>query len=161
VITGSAVFAPLAEKYGLPFVVAGFEARQLNEAVQSCIHGGPGVRNFYPEAVSEAGNPKAKALLGAYFDLKDAVWRGLGILPASGYVLKEQYARWNALGENPAPEKDPGDLPAGCRCGEVILGRIDPPDCPLFGKVCTPLRATGPCMVSSEGACGIWYRNHA
>lgn len=181
VITGSAVYLPLAEKFGRPFVIAGFEARQLEAAVQSCIHGEPGVRNLYPEAVSETGNPKAKALLKTYFNLEDTVWRGLGVIPGSGYTLKKQYSHWLAgrvrpgvrvrIGAEPVTSETghdtpPADietgcdeLPAGCRCGEVILGRIDPPECPMFGKACTPLRATGPCMVSSEGACGIWYRN--
>jgi hydrogenase expression/formation protein HypD len=171
VITGSAAFEPLSKKYPRPFVIAGFEAKQLEKAVYDCIQGGPGVRNLYPEAVSKEGNPKAKALLETYFDLKDAAWRGLGTISKSGYILKSKYAHWipkQARDDSVIAGADPqsmpvesyGDaLPDGCRCGEVILGRIDPPDCPLFGKTCTPLRATGPCMVSSEGACGIWYRN--
>ncbi|MDR0875844.1 MAG: hydrogenase formation protein HypD [Clostridiales Family XIII bacterium] len=182
VITGSAAYAPLAEKYGRPFVVAGFEAKQLEAAVRDCICGGSGVRNLYPEAVSEEGNARAKALLETYFDLTDAAWRGLGTIPRSGYELKSKYARWipdqvrddtpdvipNAAaviaGADPqstAAAVSSDTLPPGCRCGDVILGRIDPPDCPLFGGSCTPLRATGPCMVSSEGACGIWYRNRS
>jgi hydrogenase expression/formation protein HypD len=164
VITGSMVFLPLAEKYKRPFVIAGFEAKQLKAAVQDCIHGVPGVRNLYPEAVSKEGNIKAKALLETYFDLGDASWRGLGTIPGSGYVLKSKYAHYGLqLGTagviaNEAKQST-DSLPPGCRCGEVILGRIDPPECPLFGKTCTPLRAAGPCMVSSEGACGFWYRN--
>jgi hydrogenase expression/formation protein HypD len=171
VITGIAAFEPLAKKYPQPFVIAGFEARQLEKAVMDCIQGGPGVRNLYPEAVSADGNARAKALIETYFDLKDAAWRGLGTISGSGYVLKKQYAHWNAPNLRTGAEHgifpdgaatDCHDaLPTSCRCGEVILGRIDPPDCPLFGKACTPLRATGPCMVSSEGACGIWYRNRA
>ena len=162
VITGSEAYDSLSAKYDKPFVIAGFEDSQLKEAVRSCIEDGPGVWNLYAEAVSQSGNQKAKALIEKYFDKVDTLWRGLGVIPGSGYILKNTYMHRNALNgyEVKNDSKDSREvLPAGCRCGEVILGRIDPPDCPLFGQACTPIRATGPCMVSSEGACGIWYRN--
>ncbi|MDR1815594.1 MAG: hydrogenase formation protein HypD [Clostridiales Family XIII bacterium] len=173
VITGSRVYEPLAARYGKPFVVAGFEARHILEAVYECVRlsqRAPLVRNLYPEAVREEGNPKALALIERYFERQDAVWRGLGVIPASGYVLRDRCAEDGAAydftgssggangKEDVIPNAD-GALPQGCRCGDVILGRIDPPDCPLFGASCTPARAVGPCMVSSEGACGIWFRN--
>ena len=162
VITGSEAYDSLAAKYNKPLVIAGFEDSQLKEAVRSCLEDGPGVWNVYTEAVSQNGNPKAKALLEKYFDKNDALWRGLGVITGSGYTLKNAYMHRNAYkksAEKPGAEESCEVLPAGCRCGEVILGRVDPPDCPLFGQACTPIRATGPCMVSSEGACGIWYRN--
>ncbi|MDR1795879.1 MAG: hydrogenase formation protein HypD [Clostridiales Family XIII bacterium] len=184
VITGSRAYEPLAEKYGKPFVVAGFEARHILEAVHRCAidalairnEGRPGaVTNLYPEAVSEEGNPKALALIEQWFEKEDTPWRGLGTIPASGYALKQERRRFsfgavgNASGEPPSGSHDPQDLtdlqasqdslPPGCRCGEVILGRIDPDACPLFGASCTPAHAVGPCMVSSEGACGIWFKH--
>ena len=159
VITGSEEYDALAEKYNKPFVIAGFEAGQLDEAVKACINGGPGVKNLYPEAVTKEGNTKAKELIGKYFEKDDTLWRGLGVIPGSGYILKSEYKYRNVCPQRETGIDENEVLPDGCCCGEVILGRIDPPDCPLFGQICTPTRATGPCMVSSEGACGIWYRN--
>jgi len=162
VITGAAAYAPLAARYKKPFVIAGFEAQHILAGVYDCVrHVGASPAeahpaNLYPEAVSEHGNEKALALINKYYERKDALWRGLGNIPASAFVLKKEYA------DRSVPYEDAEDaLPEGCRCGEVILGRIDPPDCPLFGKGCAPGRAIGPCMVSSEGACGIWFKNSA
>jgi hydrogenase expression/formation protein HypD len=157
------------------------------------------VRNLYPEAVSVDGNTKATALIERYFNQVSVVWRGLGTIANSGYVLRSELNNWNvsssmydvlspqdsntdaswtnsgadALLPDPdvgalPPDLDVGTLPPdldadmsppGCRCRDVILGRVDPNRCPLFGKDCTPAHAVGPCMVSSEGACGIWFRN--
>ncbi|MCL2493575.1 MAG: hydrogenase formation protein HypD, partial [Clostridiales bacterium] len=209
VITGTRPYEALAARYGKPMVIAGFEARQLLEAVNKAIglcaaargtqikegEGGDAralTVNLYPEAVTESGNSKALALLDTYFEKEDAVWRGLGVVPASGYRLRDAYREWLYENEagieaggiaergagieaggiaergagieaggvtgNSAGIEEGAALPAGCRCGDVILGRIDPPDCPLFGKSCTPASAVGPCMVSSEGACGIWFK---
>jgi len=163
VITGSDAYIPLAEKYGKPFVVAGFEGEHLLSAIRAAVEGKPGVRNLYPEAVSAEGNVKAREITKKYFEPRDTVWRGLGIVPDSGYCLREEYREFEVnQGDgscgacSPAPQ-EPSPI-SSCRCGDVILGRIDPDDCPLFGHECTPTGAVGPCMVSAEGACGVWYR---
>jgi hydrogenase expression/formation protein HypD len=160
VITGSAVYAPVAEKYGKPFVVGGFEPRHLSEAVDELIRlaekGGAAVVNRYVETVSEAGNEKARAVIASYFEMRDSAWRGLGAVADSGYYLRGEYAGFDAGSFGIEAEEI---LPEGCRCTEVITGRIDPNECPLFAGVCAPGNAVGPCMVSAEGACGIWYRN--
>lgn len=167
VVTGADAYLPLSEKYGKPFVVAGFEDAHLLAAIDAAARdaaaGRAGVRNLYPEAVSAQGNPKARAFTENYFDVSDALWRGLGSVENSAYILKKDYlgfdadavARGNGDGACLPAESD---LPPGCRCGDVILGRIDPDACPLFGTACTPAHAMGPCMVSSEGACGVWRR---
>ena len=111
---------------------------------------------MYISAVSEEGNIKAKILINKYFEISDDYWRGIGIIKDSGFKLKEKYAHFGIEGDF---KEEFEIIPNGCRCRDVILGRINPVDCPLFSKVCTPLNAIGPCMVSSEGACGIWYRN--
>jgi len=167
VVTGSDAYAPLAEKYGKPFVVAGFEAGHLISAIRAAAEdaaeGRSGVRNLYPEAVSAEGNIKAQEITRRYFDLGDAVWRGLGRVAGSRYYLKQDKRGFDMLCAPSllcAPDT-PADLPEGCRCGDVILGRIDPAECPLFGAACTPSHAVGPCMVSSEGSCGVWYRSTA
>jgi hydrogenase expression/formation protein HypD len=157
VITGSSVYASLAERYGKPFVVAGFEARHLvnavYELVRAAAHGGARVANRYPEAVAEDGNVRAREAIDRYFERDLAVWRGLGRIRDSGFFLRPEHAVYDAgsrcLTEDAA-------LPDDCRCADVITGRVDPDACPAFGTACTPEHAKGPCMVSSEGACGIW-----
>jgi len=170
VITGADAYIPLAEKYNRPFIVAGFEGEHLLAAIHAAVkdasEGRGGVRNLYPEAVSSGGNLKAKEITERYFDLATAVWRGLGSVPDSGYYLKEEYSAYDmntsqgddSCGAREVEQSISRDFAEGCRCGDVILGRIDPDECPLFGTACTPVHAVGPCMVSSEGACGIWYR---
>ena len=85
------------------------------------------------------------------------MWRGLGLIDGSGLYLKNEYAAYD--GGSRGLDEDM-QLPEGCRCGDVITGRINPDQCPMFaGGKCTPMAPFGPCMVSSEGSCGIWYRN--
>ncbi|MCL1905561.1 MAG: hypothetical protein FWG06_00975 [Clostridiales bacterium] len=165
VVTGADAYIPLAEKYNRPFIVAGFEGERLLAAVRAAAEyaaeGRSGMRNLYPEAVSAQGNRKAQEVTARYFTLGGAMWRGLGHVDQSGYYLRDKirYDQFRPL------EADiryvPFCPPADCRCGDVILGRIDPDSCPLFGTACTPVSAVGPCMVSSEGACGAWYRNRS
>jgi hydrogenase expression/formation protein HypD len=160
VITGAGVYARLAARYGKPFVVAGFEGEHIVAAIYAIVRsisaGRAVARNLYPSAVSEEGNGKARALMEQYFEPCAAFWRGLGPIPDSGFRLRKAYARFDGGG----PDLGGDDaLPAGCRCGDVITGRIDPGECPAFGDACRPENPLGPCMISSEGACGIWYRN--
>jgi hydrogenase expression/formation protein HypD len=166
VVTGARAFAQLAERYGRPVVVAGFEGEHVLAAVYRIVRaaeerraGGepaPALQNLYPSAVRAEGNVRARRLVEKYFERGAAVWRGLGEIADSGFYLREAYARFDGgsrdLGADAA-------LPAGCRCGDVITGRIDPGGCPMFGGACDPVRPLGPCMVSAEGACGIWYQN--
>jgi hydrogenase expression/formation protein HypD len=161
VITGSAAYEPLAEAHGKPFVIAGFEERHLTEAVyllarEAAESAEGSVFNLYEETVRPEGNRKATEITEKYFETGEAVWRGLGILPASGFWLREE---WSAYDAGSRELTEDIDLPAGCRCADVITGRIDPDGCPLFGNVCSPGHAMGPCMVSAEGACGIWHAN--
>jgi hydrogenase expression/formation protein HypD len=165
VITGARVFARLAERYGKPFVVAGFESEHVLAAVYGVVravesgrNGGKAAsapHNLYPSAVREDGNGRAQQLIDKYFELDDAVWRGLGAIPGSGFYLRGAYARFDGGSRGFGDDA----LPEGCRCGDVITGRIDPGDCPMFGGACSPDEPLGPCMVSAEGACGIWYQN--
>jgi hydrogenase expression/formation protein HypD len=163
VITGAGVYARLAARYGKPFVVAGFEGEHIVAAIYAIVRalsaGRPAVaRNLYPSAVSEEGNAKARALTAKYFEPCTAFWRGLGSMADSGLCLRKEYARFDGGGRE-ADEDDA--LPAGCRCADVITGRIDPGECPAFGGACRPESPLGPCMASAEGACGIWHGNTA
>lgn len=160
VITGSSIFEELAEKYHKPFVISGFEGQHIIAAIyeimQQIKHKEYSMKNLYKNAVSNEGNQKAMNMIHKYFESCDDSWRGIGVIPNSALVLKEAYKEFDA-GSN--FEKIVENNPKGCSCTDVILGRIHPNECPLFDKVCTPLNAIGPCMVSTEGACGIWYKN--
>ncbi len=160
VITGSEIYRPLAEKYRKPFVVAGFEGEHLLAVIYDLVRqiekGSYEVKNLYQNAVKTQGNAKALALIDKYFTAGDATWRGLGNIPDSGMYLRDSYRHYD--GGSFGLDKDI-ELPKSCRCADVIVGRINPIDCPMFGRACTPMKPYGPCMVSAEGACGIWYRN--
>lgn len=160
VITGSSVYSSLAEKFRKPFVVAGFEGEHILAAISEIMrqigHGQGRMKNMYTGAVTAEGNMKAQEVVNYYFQPCDDYWRGIGLIPGSALRLKKEFIEYDAgsaLGDTAET------LPAGCRCADVILGRIHPVDCPLFKKTCAPLNAVGPCMVSTEGACGIWYKN--
>ena len=157
-LIGYAAYEPLAEKYQKPFVVAGFEGTDiliaLAEILDQLEAGKPKAANTYERAVTRDGNKLAMDAVMHYFEPSDASWRGIGLIPSSGLRLKPEHERFSAWpGEIPAGEK-----PAACRCGDVMLGRILPPECPLYGKACDPAHPVGPCMVSAEGACGIFLR---
>lgn len=176
VIIGSEAYAELARKYKRPFSVAGFEPEHILAAIYDLVrqiehsdlneknenlHGDEPeheeiVHNLYKNAVKTEGNQKAIGVLHKYFDEGPAMWRGLGTIEGSGLYLKKEYEEFDAGSRGLDIDKE---LPKDCCCGQVIVGRLNPNECPLFGNACTPTNPYGPCMVSSEGACGIWYRN--
>jgi len=160
-VIGADAYRPVAERYGRPCVVAGFEPLDvlagLLELIRLATAGRAEVHNEYARVVTPKGNPRARALIEEWLTPSDAWWRGLGRLPDSGYSLRPDRAEWDAA-RRLGVEVGPGAEPRGCRCGDVVAGRIDPPECPLFGRRCTPDRPVGPCMVSSEGSCAAWYR---
>ncbi len=164
VIIGSKPYEELAVDYGMPCAVAGFEAEHILAAIYDLVKQATeqkeekhsAVHNLYPNAVKVNGNEKALLVTAKYFETDGAVWRGLGRIENSGLYLRPEYAGFDAGSRG--LDKDM-ILPGGCRCAEVIVGRIDPSDCPMFGNACDPIHPFGPCMVSAEGACGTWYRN--
>ena len=155
VITGSDVFTPFAEKFGVPFVVAGFEGEQLLAAIWALIKlkDKGVVKNLYTEAVTKERNEKSYSLTEKYFEPCPAAWRGLGVIEGSGMRLKDEYSRFDAGSDNLYEDF----MPKGCSCAEVITGLKRPEECPLFGKVCTPLSPVGACMVSHEGSCFNYF----
>ncbi len=160
VIIGSEVYEPVAER-GKACVVAGFEPADVLAAVRMLVlqvkDGRSEVELEYTRAVRPEGNRKAQGLLRQVFRVSDASWRGLGTIPASGYELGEEFEEFDAtrrLDVEPPESREP----EGCRCGDVLRGAIEPPECPLFGKSCTPRKPVGSCMVSSEGTCQAHYR---
>uniref|UniRef100_UPI0006CF8D80 hydrogenase formation protein HypD n=1 Tax=Clostridium sp. NkU-1 TaxID=1095009 RepID=UPI0006CF8D80 len=160
VITGSGAYRGLAARYQKPFVIAGFEGEHILAAIYEIMNQLKKqrfeVKNMYASAVTEEGNQKAAALIKEYFEAGDGFWRGIGTIEKSALRLKKEFSAYDAgSGEEEVEE----DMPSGCKCTDVILGRINPTGCPLFKTVCTPFHAIGPCMVSQEGSCGIWYQN--
>jgi hydrogenase expression/formation protein HypD len=160
-VTGTAGYERMSRKYGKPFVVAGFEGEDVLAAIYAIVRlleRDAKFMNLYPSVVRQAGNGKAKALIDECFVAGETAWRGFGVLAGSGFRLREEYARFDAgawMSYNDAAD----DAPRGCRCSDVLMGRIDPAECPLFARECDLQTPIGACMVSAEGACGIWRRN--
>jgi hydrogenase expression/formation protein HypD len=160
-IMGTAEYEPLAEKYHIPIVVTGFEPLDLLQgiflAVTALEEGRSGVENQYARSVTRSGNLAAQQVLKQVFDICDRAWRGIGVIPRSGYTLREEYARYDA-----ARRFDLSHLVAKestvCRAGEVLRGVLRPTQCSAFGSGCTPEHPLGAPMVSSEGACAAYFR---
>ncbi|MCR4568704.1 MAG: hydrogenase formation protein HypD [Pseudobutyrivibrio sp.] len=153
-VTGSDYFNNLAAKYHIPFAVSGFGAKELVIAIYGLIKmieaKEATVKNFYTSVVESQKNDKIESQLNKYFEQADVVWRGMGAIPNSGLLLKKDYARYDA---GSTGLDDDNKKNKACRCGEILMGKAKPSDCPLFGKVCTPMSPEGACMVSEEGSC--------
>ena len=155
------------EKHNLPAAIAGFTPESLLAAMYSVLRQLLDGRNFldncYSSLVREGGNPSARQQLNEAFRVSDANWRGVGIIPESGYALREAYQQHDARKFFPDyaddARKRAGEMPPGCDCAGVVLGKIYPNECRLYGKACVPRNPIGPCMVSDEGACRIWWAN--
>ena len=153
-VTGADYFNNLADKYHIPFAVSGFGAKELVIAiyglVQMIIKNQPQVKNYYTSVVDSGQNDIIVNQLNKYFQPADVVWRGMGVIPASGLLLKDEYKAFDA-GSQGLDEDNKRNK--ACRCGDILMGKAKPSDCPLFGKVCTPMSPEGACMVSEEGSC--------
>ncbi len=153
------------EKHGIPSAVAGFEADSLLAALYSVsrqhLEGEAFLDNCYTNVALPNGNPTARRLMDETLDVVDANWRGIGTIRKSGLALKPELERLDAGRrfqlDREAARKRAGQMPPGCDCARVVLGKIYPNQCVLFGKACTPRNPVGPCMVSDEGACRIWW----
>ncbi|MDY6821798.1 MAG: hydrogenase formation protein HypD [Deferribacterota bacterium] len=159
-ILGENMLKCFLEKYSIPSVITGFEPLDLLRGIDLLLsqieNGVSKVENAYKRAVSECGNKKAKALILEVFQSQDAYWRGLGKIAQSGLKPNEDYNRFDARYYFKFPISEFREID-GCRCGDVIIGRVLPIECELFGNICTPKHPIGPCMVSSEGACAAYY----
>ncbi len=161
-IIGEKPYRFIADEYGIPGAIAGFEPGDILLAILSILgqikEGKATVANEYMRVVRAEGNLHAQAVMDEMLETKDAYWRGLGMIPASGLKLKKKYAAFDAEVKHDLNiEAGSDDLP-GCRCGEVLQGKASPPECPLFAKTCNPDSPYGPCMVSFEGACLAYYK---
>lgn len=153
------------EKHGIPTAVAGFQPVSLLAAMYSVLRqlleGERFLDNCYPELVRPGGNRSAQAQIGQALDDTDANWRGIGVIPASGFALSPVFSGNDARTQYPdfdtEGRKRAGQMPLGCECASVVLGKINPNECKIYGRACTPKSPVGPCMVSDEGACRIWW----
>jgi hydrogenase expression/formation protein HypD len=155
----------VVERHHLPAAVAGFTPESLLAAsysvLRQLIEDRRFLDNCYAEVVRPTGNPSARAQLDQAMDVVDANWRGIGVIPNSGFALQPAFAEHDARRRFPVPRDEDrqraGQMPPGCDCAQVVLGKIYPNRCRLFGSACTPRTPVGPCMVSDEGACRIWW----
>jgi hydrogenase expression/formation protein HypD len=161
VIIGSQVYQIIVDKFSVSCVIGGFEPAQLIAALtcltELVLNNRTELVNQYPQAVHPKGNRWALALLGQIFEPGDARWRGMGVIPDSGLVLRREYERFDAARRFDLAESEDHE-PPGCICGKVISGSALPVECKLFGRACTPVSPIGPCMVSSEGTCSAWFK---
>lgn len=160
-IIGMKPYEFLAKKYGIPGVITGFEAVDVLQGIAMIMRqlheGRAEIEIAYTRGVAPEGNQVAVAAINEVFHTVDATWRGLGVIPGSGYAIRPEFAEFDAF-QRFEPAVELTQEPKGCRCGDVLRGMMAPNECPLFRKVCTPENPVGPCMVSSEGSCAAYFR---
>ena len=159
-VMGYEEYEPLAEKHKIPIVVTGFEPLDLLEGVYRCVclleDGRNGVENQYARVVQRAGNASARQLINNVFEVTDRQWRGVGVIPDSGYRLRSEYQQYDALERFNLTEHRVVES-SECISGLILQGVKKPSECSAFGKTCTPQHPLGATMVSSEGACAAYY----
>ena len=159
-VMGYAQYPPLVEKYKVPIVVTGFEPVDVLEGIRRVVmqleSGRAEIENGYKRVVNFDGNIPAQTMLAEVFKTTDSAWRGIGIIPNSGWRLNEKYRAFDAEAKFEVSGIKTVESPL-CRSGEVLQGMIKPHECECFGKNCTPRKPLGATMVSSEGACAAYY----
>jgi hydrogenase expression/formation protein HypD len=159
-VMGTGEYPPLAERFGVPVVVTGFEPLDILEGIRRAVHqleeGRHELENAYPRVVRPEGNPVAVRMLEEVFEVVDRPWRGIGVIPRSGWRLSEAYREYDAEHRFAVGGIRPEES-AACRSGEVLQGLLKPHECAAFGTACTPRTPLGATMVSSEGACAAYY----
>lgn len=155
----------VVDDYNIPVAIAGFEAESMLAALYSVLRQKREARifldNCYQQIVHDGGNVTARHFLNTGMNISDSNWRGIGIIPKSGFSLRAEYANHDARLQfknyNDDTRRRIGEMPPGCDCAKVVLGKIYPDQCRLYGSACKPETPIGPCMVSDEGACHIWW----
>ncbi len=160
-VMGLEEYRPVAARYRVPIVVTGFEPVDLLRGILRCIlqleQGRTEVENAYERAVRTEGNLPARQLLQEVFEAIPRAWRGLGVIPASGWGLRPEFAAFDA--ERRFDVASVTAIESGeCLSGLVLRGLKKPTECPAFGNRCTPDHPLGATMVSSEGACAAYHR---
>jgi hydrogenase expression/formation protein HypD len=159
-IIGKKPYEFLVNQYHKPCAITGFEPLDILQGVllilQQIKTNRPEIAIQYKRSVDKQGNLVAQKIINDVFCPAHAEWRGLGVIKNSGLLFTDKFKRYDARAYFTI--KVPKPKPTGCRCGDVLLGSIIPPQCGLFAKICTPSNPVGPCMVSSEGACAAYYK---
>ena len=159
-IIGSKPYSFIASQYNIPCVISGFEPLDILQTIFMLVKqiekNKAKVEIQYKRIVKPEGNKIALEKINRVFKIVDSEWRGMGKIPLSGLEIRDKYEQFNARKFSISVER-PKEI-SGCRCGEVLRGIIIPPECPLFGKICTPEDPKGACMVSSEGTCAAYYK---
>ncbi len=161
IIIGANAYEPLVEKYNIPCVISGFEAVDILHGiimlVEQIENSRAEIEISYDRAVYQHENSTALHIMYQVFTPAVSIWRGLGEIPSSGLVIKEEYKKYDAE-HKLGLKKIKSNKSSGCQCGEVLKGIITPKQCKLFDRACQPENPIGPCMVSSEGACAAFFR---
>lgn len=161
-IIGVKPYKSLAEYYGKPMVVSGFEPLDVMMGILNIVRQKVDqthlVVNEYRRAVRDSGNERAVEVMHDAFEIRDSFWRGIGMIPRSGMGLKEEFRDFDATARFGVKVEPEDRMPEGCSCGLVLKGDLAPEECPLFGRGCAPEHPVGPCMVSAEGTCAIVYK---
>jgi hydrogenase expression/formation protein HypD len=159
-VMGTEEYPSLCDKYDIPIVVTGFEPLDILEGIRRTVlqleSGRHELENAYPRAVQVEGNAAAKAMLLDVFEVTDRAWRGIGMIPSSGWRLSYAYRDYDAEHRFSVTDIHTEESSV-CRSGEVLQGLIKPHECEAFGTLCTPRNPLGATMVSSEGACAAYY----
>jgi hydrogenase expression/formation protein HypD len=162
-IIGMKPYEIFPEAYHMPTVVAGFEPLDILFTISTLLRqvrdGKARLENEYKRSVTREGNIKAQEAIKRVFRVVSGRWRGLGRIPSSALALREEFKPHDAREKYDINIEHSRDLLPGCQCHLVMLGKIDPPECPLFLKACKPSAPKGACMVSIEGTCRIWAKH--
>lgn len=160
-VMGTWQYQPLVEKYHVPIVVTGFEPLDVLQGILLTIRqletGRAELENAYARAVQSTGNSPAQKMLSEVFEITNRGWRGIGVIPQSGWQLKDDYREFDAEAKYQVDDIHTEESSL-CHSGDVLKGKIKPNQCPAFGKACTPRTPLGATMVSSEGACAAYYQ---
>lgn len=160
-IVGIIPYQKIVDRYQKGCVICGFEPLDIILAIYWLVlqksDGKPKAVIEYSRVVHPEGNVKALRILGEVYEVSDAKWRGFGIIPQSGLVLKDEFAFYDATKKFELPQPEVSE-PKGCRCDQILKGIISPKECSLFATRCTPSEPVGACMVSSEGTCAAYYK---
>jgi hydrogenase expression/formation protein HypD len=160
-VMGTEEYAPLVRRHRVPIVVTGFEPLDILQGITMCVRqleeGRAEVENQYERSVRDAGNASAREMIWEVFETVPRTWRGIGLIPASGLGLRASYADFDAERRFEV-DRTFGSAASECKSGLVLQGLLKPPECPAFGRRCTPETPLGATMVSSEGACAAYYR---
>ncbi|MFW9987628.1 MAG: hydrogenase formation protein HypD [Candidatus Odinarchaeota archaeon] len=163
-IIGLRPYEIFSQGYKIPNVIAGFEPNDVLLSILMLLKQLRGkkydTQNEYFRVVKPEGNIIAQKIIEEVFESVSSPWRGIGRIIDGGLIIKEKYSTFDADKKFDIKVENSQDIPPGCSCHLVMVGKLYPYECKLFRKECTPINPVGPCMVSMEGTCSIYYKYH-